>query len=129
MPPLATSRVTTSRKYKEDMTNPFQVHAIEKTTKNEATLFEQVFNDSVAVFTVQKVDSMNELSKLSSAKLADLAMYFATDKARYSDRSLAIASETIASTQMRRVATLVASANATYDQCFCIGHLGEVNDR
>ena len=100
------------------MCNPFQVNDIEKTTKNEAALFEQVFNDCVAVFTVQKVDSLNELSKLTSAKITEVTKYFATDKTRNAEKNLKIASETIASTQMRKVASLIASANATYDQCF-----------
>jgi hypothetical protein len=64
------SRASASRKYKDEVCNPFQVSDIERTTKNEATLFEQVFNDCVAVFTVQKVDSLNELSK------ADVSKYY-----------------------------------------------------
>jgi hypothetical protein len=112
------SRASANRKYKDEVCNPFQVSDIERTTKNEATLFEQVFNDCVAVFTVQKVDSLNELSKLTSAKITEVTNYFATDKTRNAEKILKIASETIASTQMRKVASLIASANATYDQCF-----------
>ena len=112
------SRASANRKYKDEVRNPFQVSDIEKTTKNEAALFEQVFNDCVAVFTVQKVDSLNELSKLTSAKITEVTKYFATDKTRNAEKILKIASETIASTQMRKVASLIASANATYDQCF-----------
>jgi hypothetical protein len=112
------SRALANRKYKDEVCNPFQVSDIERTTKNEATLFEQVFNDCVAVFTVQKVDSLNELSKLTSAKITEVTKYFATDKTRNAENNLTIASETIASTPMRKVASLIASANATYDQCF-----------
>ena len=78
----------------------------------------KVFNDSVAIYTLEKVDSLSELSKLPSTKLIELQKYFATDKARHSDKILTIASETVAAIQMRKVISLVTSAVASFEQCF-----------
>ena len=44
--------------------------------------------------------------------------YFSSDKARHSGKILAIASETVAAVQMRKVVSLVTSAVATFEQCF-----------
>ena len=77
-----------------------------------------MFRDSVAIYTLEKVDSVTELSKLPSVKLIELQKYFASDKARHSDKILTIASETVAAVQMRKVVSLVTSAVATFEQCF-----------
>ena len=86
-----------------------------RTTAEDGQSFAQAFNDAVAISASPVVDSSAMLEAMSSNKLGLLRKYFATDKARHSDKVKHIASQTPVSINLSTVVKKLTSARETFE--------------